>query len=257
MALVSRRDECWANRVVSVVELFGIVAVVAIAAGVQSISGFGFALLSMPLMTLIVDPHIAVVVSTVVGLISASYQAVRDRTKADAALAKRLMLASACGMPFGLFAFVNFGQDTLRIMLGLVIVTATLLLAKGFTLSDDAKHHEWIFGVISGVLATSLSTNGPPLVILMQARRIEPDRFRATINRVFAVVGIGSFALFSIAGKVTADALFACLIALPTLVVALKLGLMLRPHVHDQRFRVLVLVLLGLSGVSAIVGAIF
>lgn len=238
-------------------ELFGIAVVVALAAGVQSISGFGFALLSVPLMTLFVEPQIAVVVSTALGIVSTSYQAIRDRADADAVMAKRLVLASACGMPFGLVAFVDLSQDILRAVLGVVILAVTILLGKGFTLKRESVRHEWIIGIISGVLATSLSTNGPPLAFLMHARKIEADRFRATINRVFAVVGIGSFVLFCLAGKVTADALRASVIALPTLVLALKVGLVLRPRVNAEAFRVLVLVLLAISGISAIAGAVF
>ncbi len=256
LVLVSRRVDASFEAVLSALEILGIVAVVAFAAGVQSISGFGFALLSMPMMTLIVDPQVAVVVSTVVGLVSASYQAVRDRTAADVALAKRLTVASFCGMPFGLFVFITFSQDTLRVLLGTVIVIATLLLARGITLKDRVRHHEWIVGVISGVLATALSTNGPPLVILLQARRLEPDQFRATINRVFAVVGLGSFIFFVAAKKVTSDALLACLLALPVLFIALKLGLLARPYMQGKRFQRLVLVLLALSGISAITSAV-
>ena len=238
-------------------ELLGIAVVVALAAGVQSISGFGFALLSVPLMTLFVEPHIAVVVSTALGIVSTSYQAVRDRADADTVMAKRLILASSCGMPFGLVAFVDLSQDVLRAVLGVVILAVTIVLGKGFTLKRESVHHEWIIGIVSGVLATSLSTNGPPLAFLMHARKIEPDRFRATINRVFAVVGIASFVLFCLAGEVTGDALRASVIVLPTLVLALKVGLILRPRVNAKGFRVLVLVLMAMSGISAIAGAVF
>ena len=52
---------------------------VLVASCVQIIAGFGFALLCMPIMTLAVDVRDAVVVSTLVGMVSISWQAWVDR----------------------------------------------------------------------------------------------------------------------------------------------------------------------------------
>ena len=62
-------------------------------------------------------------------------------------------------------------------------------------------------GFVSGVLNTSLSTNGPPIVFALQARHLPPDRFRGTINVVFACCNILGTTLFIAAGKVGPDGL--------------------------------------------------
>ena len=152
-------------------ELAWIAGCIAFASFAQTLSGFGFSLMAVPLMTLVVSPRDAVVVATIIGAISTTSQAVIDRKHVDSSIAKRLILASYAGMPFGLMAFIFVSETGLRLVLGVVVISASILLLRGFRLRDDSHHLDWVFGIISGFLSTSTSTNGPPLVFLMQAQK--------------------------------------------------------------------------------------
>lgn len=233
-------------------ELTWIAGCIALASFAQSVSGFGFSLLAVPLMTLVVSAHDAVVIATIIGAISTSSQAVLDRTHVEWSIAKRLIITSYVGMPIGLMAFIFVSETALRLILGVIVVSATILLLRGFRLKDDAHHYDWLFGLISGFLSTSTSTNGPPLVFLMQARRVSAATFRATINTVFAVVNIGALALFIGAGKVNGSNLSGVVVALPSLGIALVLGYSARRHVTQSHFNTLVISLLFLSSISVI-----
>ena len=236
-------------------ELAWVALAIAVASFAQSLSGFGFALLSVPLMTLVVSPRDAVIISTIIGATSTSIQAVLDRKHLDWPLAKRLSIASYIGMPFGLGAFLFVSETGLRFGLGVVVLVATFLLLRGFRLHDEQHHYDWSLGLVAGVLATSTSTNGPPLVFLMQARQMAPATFRATINTVFALSNFGALALFLSAGKVTSQNLTGVAVALPSLGVALSLGYIVRRYVSAERFKYLVIVLLFLSSVSVMMSA--
>jgi len=236
-------------------ELAWVALAIAVASFAQSLSGFGFALLSVPLMTLVVSPRDAVIISTIIGATSTSIQAVLDRKHLDWPLAKRLSIASYIGMPFGLGAFLFVSETGLRFSLGIVVLVATFLLLRGFRLHDEQHHYDWSLGIVAGLLATSTSTNGPPLVFLMQARQMSPATFRATINTVFALSNIGALALFLSAGKVTSQNLTGVAVALPSLGVALSLGYIVRRYVSAERFKYLVIVLLFLSSVSVMTSA--
>ena len=236
-------------------ELAWVALAIAVASFAQSLSGFGFALLSVPLMTLVVSPRDAVIISTIIGATSTSIQAVLDRKHLDWPLAKRLSIASYIGMPVGLGAFLFVSETGLRFGLGVVVLVATFLLLRGFRLHDEQHHYDWSLGIVAGLLATSTSTNGPPLVFLMQARQMAPATFRATINTVFAISNIGALALFLSAGKVTSQNLTGVAVALPSLGVALSLGYIVRRHVSAERFKYLVIVLLFLSSVSVMMSA--
>lgn len=237
-------------------DLLWIAACVALAGFAQSISGFGFALIAVPLMSLAVDPRIAVVVATFIGAVASTSQAFAERRHTIWEIARRMTLASYMGMPFGLAAFVVFPERALRLTVGLAVLFALATLVAGFRLPADRHRFDWALGAFSGALATSTSTNGPPLVFVLQARGLPPEAFRATINTVFSAVNVGAIALFIAAGKVNGDGLTGVAIALPILAVAMRLGFAVRGRLNADAFRVFVLSLLGVSGVSALIAAV-
>jgi uncharacterized membrane protein YfcA len=236
-------------------ELAVVAGAVFVAAVVQVLSGFGFALLAVPLMTFAVDAKQAVVISTLMGAGVSSWQAWHGRSHTERAVARRMVIAAYCGMPLGLLVFLTVDDHVLRLLLGIAVLTAVVLLAARIDLRHAGSGLDAGAGFLSGVLNTSLSTNGPPLVFALQARHLAPDAFRATINTVFAFSNLLGLTLFIASGKVTREGVTAAAIALPALLVGQLSGYPLRRYVHGERFRVLVLLLLTAAAMSAIISA--
>jgi len=86
-------------------ELLWIFATVLVASSAQAVSGFGFALLAVPLMSVVVSPQDAVVIATLLGAVSAVVQSVRDAHATQKEMALRLIVFAFVGMPFGLLLF--------------------------------------------------------------------------------------------------------------------------------------------------------
>lgn len=237
-------------------QLIVVAVAVFAAAFVQVIAGFGFALLCMPIMTLALPVEKAVVVSTLLGMVSTTWQGWHLRADARRPLAKRLTLAAFAGMPFGLVILNVVPDRSLKVVLGVAVLVATVLLVRRINLSHVGPGLDITTGFLSGLLNTSLSTNGPPLVFNLQARHLAPDEFRATITRVFALSNIVGLSLFLLDGKVTADGLKAALVAVPAWGLGQLMGWPVRRHVHGERFRLMVLALLFVAGTSTIVFAL-
>ena len=136
-------------------------------------------LLCMPIMTLAVDVKEAVVVSTLVGAVAISWQAWVLRHDVATRVAGRLCLGAVFGMPLGLVVLRHAPEHALRLSLGIAVLIATALLVRGINLSRAGAPLDIVSGFCSGLLNTSLSTNGPPLVFALQARR---DRKSTRLN---------------------------------------------------------------------------
>jgi uncharacterized protein len=226
------------------------------AAFVQMLAGFGFALLAMPVITLAIPVEEAIVIVSILSLFTTGWQSIYLRHDAERSLARRLIMASFVGMPLGL-VILNVVDDTsLKVGLGISVLIATALLARRLNLSHVGPTLDMACGFTSGVLNTSLGTNGPPLVFDLQARAVDANTFRATISMVFVFGNILALTLFVVDGKVTADDLRAALIAAPAWLLGQALGWPTRRHVHGERFRWLVLTLLFAAGLTAIVFAL-
>jgi uncharacterized membrane protein YfcA len=237
-------------------ELVMVFAAVFTASFVQVISGFGFALLAVPLMTLEVPTKEAVVITTLLGSGVTLFQAWHARHAVERPVARRMIIGAYAGMPIGLAVYLAVDEDVLRGLLGLSVLVAVVLLAIRVNLTQVGRPLDLGAGFVSGVLNTSLSTNGPPLVFVLQARRLEPEPFRGTINTVFAWCNVLAITLFVSAGKVTIDGITAAAVALPALVAGQLCGFPLRKHVDGERFRVLVIGLLVIAACTAIAAAV-
>jgi uncharacterized protein len=241
---------------VTTAQLIVVGSAVFVAAMMQIVAGFGFALLGVPLMTLAIEPKLAVVVSALTGILVTTWQAIRSRADADRLLVRRLTIAAYVGMPFGLLVFITVDDNVLRLLLGIAVLIAVVMLALRVNLHHAGPRLDYTAGFISGVLNTSLSTNGPPLVFALQARQLSAVSFRATITAVFALSNILGLSLFIASGRITRDGLVASAITIPAMVLGQAVGYPIRKHVHGERFRWLVLVLMTGAAVSSIVNAI-
>lgn len=254
--IIGRRIATGRLSLMSVTE-FVVVAVAVFAASfVQIIAGFGFALLCMPIMTIAIPVEQAVIISTLMGVFAVTWQAWYMRGDREPRLVRRLSLSAFLGMPLGLVVLHVFDDQTLRLILGVAVLVATALLVRRVDLVSAPPALDYGAGFLSGVLNTSLSTNGPPLVFALQARHLQPDQFRATINMVFAVSNVVTIVLFLVDGKITLEGLEAAGIALPAWALGQFAGFPLRSKVHGEGFRRLVLVLLFVAGASSIVFAL-
>lgn len=237
-------------------QIIWIVVCVAIAAFAQSLAGFGFGLLSVPMMALVLAPRDAIVVSVLVASVSTTTQAFADRRFTEWKTVRRLSLLSYAGMPVGLIVFNVVSERALRFGLGAVVLVATLLIVRKFQIPDDARGYDWILGFISGVLNTSTSTNGPPLVFLLKSRSMDAPTFRATLNTIFSIANIGALILFFGSGKMNHDNVIGAAFALPALAISLRIGYAMRKRVHEEAFTTLVAGLMLLSGASALIAAV-
>ena len=236
-------------------QVAGVILVVIFAAFVSKLSGFGFGLIVVPLMSLFMAPRDAVIISTLLGLVTTLNQAWVERHHADLPVVRRLFLSACVGMPLGLLVFVLVPERVLRVVLGVTVVAAAFVLGRGFRMNGASRRAELALGFTSGVLNTSVSTNGPPLVFLLHARGYAPEAFRGTISRVFLYSNLVSVSLFLWAGKVEGPAALTSLVAVPFVFLMQWAGAKAQPHLHGERFRILVLSLLFLSGISAVLAA--
>lgn len=241
---------------ITVAQYVAVGAIILFAAIVQSISGFGFSLMSVPLMVLVIDLHLAVVVATLIGTVSSTSQAWLLRSDRDDVLTKRFIASACVGAPFGLLAFVFVPQNFLKVLLGVGVLFGVVVLARGIDMRATHHSFDWFMGALSGVLLMATSTNGPPLVFTLQARHVEAARFRATLNTVFAFSGYLAIVLFAISGKISLQSLRLAGVVAPLMLCGLAIGTRVRAHIEPNRFRVLILVLLLASGVSSIFSAL-
>ncbi|MEI7883686.1 MAG: sulfite exporter TauE/SafE family protein [Actinomycetota bacterium] len=232
-----------------------IAVIILLTSVIQAAAGFGFSLLAVPMMVLFIDLHQAVIIATLLGTVSNFGQAWQLRHHHDREIAKIFIAASCLGAPFGLALFRYGNQNIMKSLLGCAVLFGVWMLARGRDLQHAPKSLDWTMGWVSGVLLLATSTNGPPIVFTLQARRLLPDVQRATLNLIFSVTGVSSIIIFAVAGKIHVDGLRVALITTPLMLLGVFIGTKMRAYIDAVRFKRMVLALLTLGGVSSLVSA--
>lgn len=232
-------------------ELIEVAAIFGVAAAVQAITGFGFSLVAVPLLALVIEPVPAVVAATIASMMI-SVAVVRDDWRhirwREATV---FTLTGIIGMPLGLWVLTHVSERALTGVIAVAMLASTALVASGATIRSSPVTDSAV-GVTSGALLTSTGLNGPPLVVSMQAMKMEPRPFRGTLSAVFLGQGVAAVALLAANGQVSDRAGIAALVALPMLVVGWLIGNRVFHRIDPVLFRRIVLGLLVVTALVAL-----
>ncbi|WP_338833395.1 hypothetical protein MHLNE_23480 [Moorella humiferrea] len=103
---------------------------VLLAALLQGITGFGFALIAVPLLLLIFDAHTAVILNLLVSFCTQLALSFRVRKEIIHSLLMNLFKGSLLGIPIGLYVFTHFNVKDLKILISILTIIFALVIFK-------------------------------------------------------------------------------------------------------------------------------
>lgn len=177
-------------------------------AGLQSATGFGFALVSAPVLFALLGPQEAVSAGALLGIELSALTLATERRVLNVLGGEALGLVawSLPGLALGALALRELPADALSALVAAGVIAALILRlrvrarprpggpAPARPLRTAAA------GVSSGALSTSTSLSGPPLVLLLLARGVSPSQMRDTLAAVFVALAVLSVAALLVAG---------------------------------------------------------
>ena len=232
--------------------VIGAAAAIFVAAALaQAVTGFGSALVAVPLLTLVTDPVTAVVAATAVSLVLSTGAAWRERTHVDVRTARVLIVAGVVGMPAGLLLLELLDESQLTACMAVTLLVMLVPVACGV---DVPRRAMPVAGLASGALLTSTGMNGPPLVMTLVGR--EPVRYRATLQAVLAGQDFVAIAAFAVLGLVDREALLLTIAGTLGLPLGWRTGDVVFRRVPATRLRHVVVGGLGLTAAAMLVAAL-
>lgn len=182
-----------------------ILAAVGVVAGaaLQSATGFGFSLVAAPLLFAAVGPAEAVGALMVVGMFT-SVLTIATEGRRPEPLRHEVVLLLGWSVPGALVGVVilrALSAQALQVALTVGVVLALLLRHRAARRTSAPEHltPTWagpLAGFAAGLLTTSTTTSGPPLVTYLLGRGYAPGPVRDTLTTCFLCLGaIGALAL--------------------------------------------------------------
>jgi uncharacterized membrane protein YfcA len=223
-----------------------------VGAAVQSAAGFGFALVLSPALFAAMEPAEAVTVLLALGA-ALNVLVLLERHDARWSRLPPLILPALPGLALGAVVLAALSREPLQIGVGVAVIAAGLWQMRDR--HSTARVPATVAGFLSGLLTTSISISGPPLVLWLEAQKLRPAEFRATLAAAFLALNIAGWAVLVVAGDATAD-LGELLVLLSLVLAGYVLGTVAFRRLDHERFYRVVIVLVLLTGVASVVAGL-
>ena len=230
--------------------------VIGFASLLQAILGFGSALVAVPLALLFLPKETVVSSMFMVGLSLNGFLSVRIRGPISPRTVVILFFASLFGLPLGLAILRAIPINTMQVFVGCLVVLFTVLLQWGKLRLPQNALLTVVAGFLSGVLNTSTSMSGPPVLILLAGQGLPKDQFRRTLVSFFFVSGLVAALSLVAAGVLTPQRASYGVAAIPFVFLAGYVGDRISARLPERPFRVLALTVLLIAGAYSVVAGL-
>lgn len=258
-----------------------IASIAVLSAGlVQVLTGFGYALVSIPLLMLVFHGYDAVLIGMILSVFTLALQARKDWKYTDWDIVWKLTVTGLIGIILGVTVGSNLNPIYLKGLVGATVLIYVLVewtqrksprkraaqvnpITANNRLNSSNKNTDgiaekypkgfYVAGMAAGLLTGIVGMPGPPVVAVL-VNHLKKDVFRATlvsyflINMLIALV----LALFVFGEKKQLNIYLAVLYLIVPTIIGYLIGYPLRKVVNDNNFKKLIFMMLIAIGVSSI-----
>jgi hypothetical protein len=224
-----------------------IVAVIAvlIAGFIRGYSGFGFAMVAVTSISLVIPPARVVplvLILEVVASISLVPQVWKD---IDWYSLRWLLAGSLFATPFGAYLLANIPPEPMRMSISLLVLVAAILLLRGWAWKRmPGKPLILATGIACGILNGAAAIGGPPVILMYLSSPAGVTVSRASIIAYFLGIDTMSLVMASIHGLTTFQTLLLTVVCIIPLLLGIAVGSKMFIKVEKESFRQHVLILL-------------
>lgn len=222
------------------------------AAAVRGLTGFGMAIILVPLLGLVIRPVEAVVMGILLQLLIAPVGLRAIAAHADRATAWPISIWAFVSTPLGLWGLSLTSPDVARVVIaGIALGAFLLVVMPGRSTAKPGRAAAIGTGIASGVLTGYAAMPGPPVVPFYLRGAYEPSAARASMLMVFMATAIAGALSALLAGLVEMRLVILALALFPAILVGNWLGGHAFGRIKPAIWRACVGLILGIAAASA------
>jgi uncharacterized membrane protein YfcA len=231
-----------------------VTSILLLASFVSGTVGFGFALVAVPLLSVLATPGFAVPFALLSGYIINLVLLVKFKEHIQVEKLFPLLAGALPGIPLGVYLLSHLGGNSIKTMVGGILIVFSLWKLIGRSDEGCSIPRTWAYltGFSSGLLAGATAMSGPPLLIYLSLSRWEKNISRATLQSFFLVTDAWSIIALSLAGLITSEMAWSSVMYLPAVMAGGATGYFLFKKLNLSLFYKLVLYLLLITGMILI-----
>jgi uncharacterized protein len=230
------------------------VGLAAFIAGVmRGYSGFGSALVIVPITAAVFGPQLAVPAVIAIHLVTSVQlvpEALRDVEWQRVA---PLSIAGSLGIPIGTWFLVTQEPGDIRTVISVLIILFAIMLMRGWRYSGQVNGAVMAgAGLVGGFITGFATIGGPPVVAFLLAGPFTAAQNRAAIILYFIFVQAVAVFVYWIGGLWSWPIVGICLLVAPPLMLGMWIGQRLFAKASEVAFRRVALVFLLAIGIATL-----
>ena len=245
---------------ISINTAIAICAIAFVSGTSRGFSGFGSALIFMPLASSVAAPRLVAALLLIIDFVAAAPLIPNAWKQADRKATAIMVLGALVGVPIGTYFLSRLEPVTTRWIISAFVFALLLLLLSDWRYRG--KDHTAIsigIGGLSGFCSGLAQTGGPPIVGYWLGRPLASVTARANILLFFGASDFFSVVSYALTGLITMDAIKLAFVVGPVYAIGVWFGASLFGRASEALFRSICYALIAaavLIGLPALDGAL-
>jgi uncharacterized membrane protein YfcA len=231
---------------------------IAVAAFVRGFTGFGLAVVGVPLLTLFFAPADIVPAIMILAILAGLQILPKVWRSIDWRLLTPTILGAAIGTPIGTAVLAGIPANAMRMLIGAAVLIASIAIQFGYRFKQrPAAPVSAGFGLIAGLTGGAAAMPGPSVIFLFLSAPIAVEAGRASLVLFFQASAIMSALSATAQGLMPLHTFVLGALLLPAMLLGNFLGDRLFDRASAKAYRrVVVLLLFGLGAIALLRGAL-
>ncbi|MDG1708268.1 MAG: sulfite exporter TauE/SafE family protein [Emcibacteraceae bacterium] len=223
---------------------------------VQWATGFGFALIAVPVYLIILNSAAAVQVAIIISIIMSLPLWLKLKNDMPDDFIKWILIGCASGFPIGIYFFLVMDLQTIKAVVAIFIILISLqnawqmFVAKKGAIDVNLlpKPILSVLGIFSGIFGVAMAMPGPTLMLFLSKTLLKKNEIRAVMMAIFVFAYSGAAIMQMTFAGISQDTWMNSLIVTPAALLGVIVGHQLSKKINEKMFKGLILIILLLTG---------
>ena len=219
----------------------------------RGLTGFGMAIMLVPMLALVIVPERAVLLAILMGALIGplSYRGSWQLT--DKRVFWLLTGTAVTTTPVGLFLLARTAPDISRSVIAAIAIVAFFVLARRrAAVPPRGAPAIMLTGAVAGFLGSFAAMPGPPVVFYFVRDSVAPSVARASMNVIFCWGALATALVAFVGGRLDFSLVGLALFSVPALVAGNRVGEHFFGVIEEATWRMTIMALIGVSALGAL-----
>ena len=220
---------------------------------VRGFSGFGSALIYVPLMAAIYEPRVAAVTLLIIDFVASAPFTVMQTRRCNWREVAPVSIAAVVTIPLGVLALQYLDPVILRWGIAFLVITLLIVLTSGWRYHVAPSIPASIgVGLVAGVGTGAVQIAGPAAIIYWLGGPAKAHVVRANLMVFFLILALASFPAYYARGLFTPDVLMLSLLLGPAFILAMAGGAWMFKGSSELTYRRVAYAIISLSALVSL-----